>query len=233
MGFFSIFGGNMFSRMRSLAAASALALAGALASNAGAAVVYDNGPTSGNTDGFTIDGGFAVSNSFTLSGTTTITGVDFVTWDYPASTVLTVDYGIGSEPQGFLDEATATVTATDLGANQYGFELYSNHIDLAGDTRRAGTYYLTLQGATTSTGDDVFWDQNDGPSNAYSDFYGDLSIAGPNDGLPCTGACTYSETFDIVAAGVPEPATWAMMLVGVGAMGAALRSRRRVSAATA
>ena len=28
---------------------------------------------------------------------------------------------------------------------------------------------------------------------------------------------------------VPEPATWAMMLVGFGGMGAALRSRRKVA----
>ena len=32
--------------------------------------------------------------------------------------------------------------------------------------------------------------------------------------------------------GVPEPATWAMMLIGFGGMGAVMRSRRRVTATT-
>ena len=37
-------------------------------------------------------------------------------------------------------------------------------------------------------------------------------------------------TFD-APGGVPEPATWAMMLAGFGGMGALLRSRRRIAAA--
>jgi hypothetical protein len=38
---------------------------------------------------------------------------------------------------------------------------------------------------------------------------------------------------NIEGTAVPEPATWAMMLVGFGGLGAALRMRRRVSTATA
>ena len=37
-------------------------------------------------------------------------------------------------------------------------------------------------------------------------------------------------TFDVAAPGVPEPATWAMMMLGFGAMGAALRRRPSVKA---
>ncbi len=37
--------------------------------------------------------------------------------------------------------------------------------------------------------------------------------------------------FDNIAAGVPEPATWALMILGFGAVGATIRSQRRVFAA--
>jgi len=41
--------------------------------------------------------------------------------------------------------------------------------------------------------------------------------------------------YDVTLSGpaVPEPATWAMMLVGFGGLGAAMRSRRKLAAATA
>ena len=42
-----------------------------------------------------------------------------------------------------------------------------------------------------------------------------------------TGSANYG--FNFLVASVPEPASWAMMLVGFGALGAALRSRRRPS----
>ena len=50
-----------------------------------------------------------------------------------------------------------------------------------------------------------------------------LSIGTP-DGLPPMAA------LDGVSLTVPEPATWAMMLLGFGGMGATLRRRRAVAA---
>jgi hypothetical protein len=44
---------------------------------------------------------------------------------------------------------------------------------------------------------------------------------------------TYAaQSFQLLSS-APEPATWAMMLIGVGALGASMRTRRRTSAALA
>jgi hypothetical protein len=37
----------------------------------------------------------------------------------------------------------------------------------------------------------------------------------------------------LIPGGIPEPATWALMIVGMGGVGAALRTRRRQSLALA
>ena len=57
------------------------------------------------------------------------------------------------------------------------------------------------------------------------------------DGQTFTGITltSGSNSFEIdnLAIAVPEPATWAMMIMGLGAMGMALRTRRRTAAALA
>lgn len=58
---------------------------------------------------------------------------------------------------------------------------------------------------------DVGFAFNNGPSNANGTFYDFGSLA-------------YSATF-----AVPEPASWALMLLGVGAVGGSLRSRRKAA----
>jgi PEP-CTERM motif-containing protein len=65
---------------------------------------------------------------------------------------------------------------------------------------------------------------------AYS--YWDASIAdiGAPDGSPVDGPAFFKSVSFRVLATVPEPATWAMMLLGLFGLGAALRTGRRCSA---
>jgi hypothetical protein len=72
-------------------------------------------------------------------------------------------------------------------------------------TMIAGTYYVVEIWATVS------------PANTDASAFLDPRFTA------ASGTFTYSAGIDT---GVPEPATWAMMLAGVGLAGAGLRSRR-------
>jgi hypothetical protein len=52
-------------------------------------------------------------------------------------------------------------------------------------------------------------------------------------GMTLTSGQNSFEVDNLAVAGVPEPATWAMMILGLGAMGMALRNRRRTASALA
>jgi hypothetical protein len=67
---------------------------------------------------------------------------------------------------------------------------------------------------------------------SFVDFVADGS-AGQFNKIVLSEGATFFETDNYAAAGVPEPATWAMMLAGFGGLGAAMRSRRRAATATA
>jgi PEP-CTERM motif len=68
--------------------------------------------------------------------------------------------------------------------------------------------HLPLQTAISGGGYFYFDDEDDGDITQITE--GDFSAG----------------TVRITQAGVPEPATWALMLAGLGSLGAALRSRR-------
>ena len=51
----------------------------------------------------------------------------------------------------------------------------------------------------------------------------------PRNGLPRQPIQNYTVTISQAAAAVPEPATWAMMIGGIGTAGGALRRRQRVA----
>lgn len=69
------------------------------------------------------------------------------------------------------------------------------------------------------------------PSQFVFNNGGRFSVGLSNVTFPTPGSATVTGRFTLLAAPVPEPSTWALMLLGFGAIGAAMRSpaRRRVS----
>jgi hypothetical protein len=167
---------------------------------ASATVLYDNGPVTGSNAYFI--NGNAIADSFTLATASTVTGVNFAVWSFGGA-ITTVDWGITSTANSFPITGTAAVT---IGASDGTVGPYTINSDsfLTGDvTLAAGTYYLVLQNAIGAT---VAWDVSSGPSTAF-DKLDHITIP--------------SETFQItgISAAVPEPSTWAMMLLGFAGVG--------------
>jgi hypothetical protein len=185
----------------SILSALGLAFTAIAAPAASASVLYDNGPAS-LTDAYYINSIQAVADSFTLASTSTVTGVNFAVWTF-GGPITTVDWGITSTANSFPITGTAAVT---IGASDGTAGVFTVNSDsfLTGDvTLAAGTYYLVLANAMGSS--NFAWDINNGPSTAYV-----------NLGV---GAVA-SESFQITGvSAVPEPTTWAMLLLGFAGIG--------------
>jgi len=156
-------------------------------------VAYENGPVNGTVDAWTINFGYVVSDSFTLSKKYTLTGYDFWVWEFVGDSALTVDWLISSDPYGgtIYGSGTASLADSFLSTNEYGYNIDRLTVSGMNLALEAGTYYLTLQNATTAASQPVFWDENSGtgchsagcPSLAYESMAG--TVAG--------------EAFDVVA----------------------------------
>jgi hypothetical protein len=208
-------------------AAMLAAVAALIASSASASVIYSNTPAgSVHPNGYNVYGFQQVLDSFTDTGNNVATSVSFQTWNDLGGKPLTVDWAIyTSNP--FTSSATtvafgtASVTAVAAGTVFGGnFDLYDDTILLPDVKLSTGTYWLAFTNGTTSFGTDMFWDENDGPSQAWDSDIGSLF------GQRVPGV-SGSETFSVDGFAVtPEPATWSLMLAGFAGLGAALRVRR-------
>jgi hypothetical protein len=184
--------------------------------------IYDNGPTTGTADGWTINFGFAVTDSFESNFEVgAANGAEFIFWLSPGDTAPSVDLSIGTSAFG-SDVANFTGLAstgtTNLGTNQYGFTLEQDSYSFANTPLNFGTtYWVTLQNASVPSGDPVYWDENSGPAMAQENTLGTV----PSESFTILGATTTTTGPDS-----PEPSN--VLLFGSGLLGLTSVLRRKL-----
>jgi hypothetical protein len=148
-----------------------LALLLGVADQAKAEILYKNGALDGTTDAWDISTS-AVTNGFTLKNDSNLTGARVGLWVALDDTPLTVDWSIGTGPfDDDIDYGTADLTTSYQFTNDYGDDVYRCGFSLDFAVS-AGDYWLTLVNTTSSSGERVYWDANDGPSPALESVWG-------------------------------------------------------------
>jgi hypothetical protein len=141
-----------------------------IATSAAAQALYENGPTNGNTDAWTINFGFITSDRFNLreSGST-LTGAEFAVWLFAGDTLTSAELSITSQENSGTSYFDQTVDFTKSGcvANRYGYNVCNEITSFDGPTLNAGTYWINLQKASVPSGDPVYWDENSGDAQAW------------------------------------------------------------------
>jgi len=178
--------------------------------------LYDNGPTNGTIDGWTINFGFVVSDTFNLTSNSTVNGMNFAAWMAPGDVLESVDVLISSSEFGGTVYFDQQVNFTQSGCtlNQYGYNICNEVGTFSGLAMNAGTYWVNLQNAVVNTGDPAYWDENDGPSSS-SENEGTL----PSESFTMLGRANGGGT-------TPEPGS--ILLFGSGVVGVGSLLRRKL-----
>ena len=211
---------------------------------ASATVLYSDGAINGTLNAFPIYTGSRVADSFTLTHAATLTSVTFGSWVIGKSPITRLSWSILAAPSSNSVGKTAIVTSTYL-RDQGGWGIASDSFSLGSVTLKAGTYFLELTDAKVADGSNAYWDESGGPSVAWDN--GSYLRGGGYHSMCTTAYC--SESFQIFGSFnnqatnrasvfsstgvVPEPAAWALMFMGFGAIGGFLRGARRRTAGTA
>jgi hypothetical protein len=230
-------------RLLALTAAAATAL---LASSANAAIVtisfnpLDWALNPGETDITQFQGGPTLATTTfsqpgdSLSGTAQLfTGSSNGVSAAPAvpSSASVYDASTGQDGTQYLSvQGGETATLSIGGAGLTEISFYAGSIDTYNTLQfeyTDGTFssVLTGQGVADDTITQANGDQQSGNTNGRLT----LTFDKPIESVIIGSGQNAFEISDIagVVAGVPEPASWALMILGIGATGAALRTQRR------
>jgi hypothetical protein len=187
--------------------------------------LYDNGPTTGTADAWTINFGFAVSDSFVCCNGApdfSVEQASFIFWLSPGDTAPTIDLSIGSSAFG-SDIANLTgltpSSTTSNGSNQFGFNLETDTYSFPNVDVHPGTFWVTLQNASVPSGDPVYWDENSGPSMAQENSLGTI----PSESFTLAGTPTQTTT----TGSTPEPSSIMLFSSGILGLAGLLRNRFR------
>jgi hypothetical protein len=218
-----------------IASLSLLALCLAIAAlPASAQTLYANGPTNGICDiqACTVDAwaagfGFTVGNSFTLSSASTISTINMAFWLFPGDTMtsLSGEFGVDHDDATY---GSFTVTPGNglsesfISSNQFGFDIDLVTVSGLSIDVPAGTSWLTLTDGSTNTGDQFYWDENNGPSAGFENTLGSI----PSESFNLQGGTGSGVGSGTGPGTVPEPSS--IMLFGSGILGLAGVLRRKL-----
>jgi hypothetical protein len=183
-----------------------------LATPAMAAEIVNTGPGPSTTTGYTVGSTQTLGGKFTVGTDTTITSIEGWLAQY-------------------IGDPELRISIYSDGGQVWGSELFSNTFTLTGATT-PGWYGLT--GLSWNVAAGSYW-------VLFGAVSGEAVLPGPatsplGDYAVRTSSGTFADdTIDFgvringssVVAGVPEPGTWALMLVGFGALGWQMRRRPR------
>jgi len=167
--------------------------------------------------GGTFTGSLVIDDSLVPAGGTGLQNVFFSSFpdiaQIPSATALNLP--LGSLPAFTLSDAASGEAAIQYNNGQFNGLFYISDFSFMGNP-----YELQIEGGSLSIVPIV--DGNPSFNNLVNGFV--------NFSLSNVQPYTPPAAPPPPPPGVPEPATWAMMLVGFGGLGVAMRSRRRASA---
>ena len=210
---------------------------GFLATAAQATIIYDNGaPTTTESNETTQ---WVQAEDFTFAGSATVGGAGVYlagigsidNWD--GAFTYYIFSASGGSPGAVLQSGNVSITPSDsgfptcCGGNAFLFEFdFLMPFDAAGGV----TYWLGIHASEDFLRDNIFWVSTspNGTASGLESFGGTFDNWFNEDPIE---HAFYLTSADSTA--VPEASTWAMMLLGFGAAGIALRRGRKPKLATA